>query len=292
MCRKNYFCSSSKTQTMKHQDLKWTASDGIEIYGQCWLNDAKPKAVICIVHGMGEHSTRYAHVAEYLVDAGYSVIAYDHRGHGKSGGKRGHTPSYDLLLDGVSDLLNQAEKIVLGSKKIIYGHSMGGNVVLNYALRRKPSIAGVIASSPWLKLAFDPPKFEVALGRFVNNIFPGFTQSTKLDATAISSDKKEVEKYMNDPLVHDKISARFFVETYSAAAYALEHASEMKLPLLIFHGTEDRLTSPEGSQQFAEKVKENCTFRLWEGFYHETHNEPEKEEVLKYIVTWLNQIVG
>ena len=273
---------------MKHQDLKWTASDGVEIYGQCWLNDSKPKAVICIVHGMGEHSGRYAHVAEYLVDAGYSVIAYDHRGHGKSGGKRGHTPSYDLLLDGVSDLLKQAEKIAPGSKKFIYGHSMGGNVVLNYALRRKPEIAGVIASSPWLKLAFEPPKFEVTLGTFVNNIFPGFTQSTKLDATAISRDKKEVEKYVNDPLVHDKISARFFVETYAAGNWALEHAAEMKWPLLIFHGTEDRLTSPEGSRQFADKVKENCTFKLWNGLYHETHNEPEKEDVLTYIATWLD----
>ncbi|MCG3167878.1 MAG: Monoacylglycerol lipase [Bacteroidia bacterium] len=277
---------------MKHQELKWAASDGVDIYGQCWLTDNKPKAVVCLVHGMGEHSGRYAHVANYFVDAGYAVISYDHRGHGKSGGKRGHTPSYDLLLDGVSDLLKQAEKIAPGSKKFIYGHSMGGNVVLNYALRRKPEIAGVIASSPWLKLAFDPPKFEVALGRFVNNIFPGFTQSTKLDATTISRDKKEVEKYVNDPLVHDKISARFFVETYSAAAYALEHASEFKLPLLIFHGTEDRLTSPEGSQQFADKVKGNCTFRLWDGYYHETHNEPEKEEVLKYITTWLDSQAG
>lgn len=274
---------------MKHQDLKWTATDGIEIYGQCWLSDTKPKAVVAIIHGMGEHSGRYAHVAAYLVDNGYSVIAYDHRGHGKSGGKRGHTPSYDLLLDGIDDVLKQADKIAPGAKKFIYGHSMGGNLVLNYALRRKPAIAGVIASSPWLKLAFEPPKFEVALGRFVNNIFPGFTQSTKLDVNAISRDKKVVDAYVNDPLVHDKISARFFVEMYGAAAWALEHASEMKLPLLLFHGTEDQLTSPEGSKEFAEKVKENCTFRLWDGFYHETHNEPEKEEVLKYIATWLNQ---
>ena len=110
--------------------------------------------------------------------------------------------------------------------------------------------------------------------------------------SAISRDKKVVEAYDNDPLVHDKISARFFVETYAAAEWALEHASEMKLPLLIFHGTEDRLTSPEGSNQFAEKVKENCTFKLWNGLYHETHNEPEKEEVLKYIVTWMNSTVA
>lgn len=289
---KNLLLFFSNLKHMKHKELNWKSSDGIEIYGQCWLNDSKPKAVICIVHGMGEHSGRYAHVAEYLVDSGYSVIAYDHRGHGKSGGKRGHTPSYDLLLDGVSDLLKHAEKIAPGTPKFIYGHSMGGNVVLNYALRRKPEIAGVIASSPWLKLAFEPPKFEVKLGKFVNNIFPAFSQSTKLDSTAISRDKNVVKAYDNDPMVHDKITARFFVETYAAGLWALEHAAEMKLPLLIFHGTEDKLTSPDGSQEFAEKLKENCTFRLWDGFYHETHNEPEKEEVLKYVVTWLDQCLG
>lgn len=274
---------------IQHRELKWKSKDGIEIYGQCWMGDEKPKALVCIVHGMGEHSGRYAHVAEYFVNAGYSVFAYDHRGHGKSGGKRGHTPSYELLLDGVSEALEQAEKIASGVPKFLYGHSMGGNVVLNYVLRRKPQLAGVIASSPWLKLAFEPPKFEVTLGRLVNNIFPGFTQSTKLDATAISRDKKVVDAYTNDPLVHDKISARFFVETYSAAVYALEHAAELKLPLLIFHGTDDRLTSPEGSKQFAEKVKENCTLKIWDGFFHETHNEPEKEEVLKYMVTWMDE---
>ncbi len=277
---------------MKHQELKWQSSDNIEIYGQCWLTDAKPKAVVCLVHGMGEHSGRYAHVAKYLVDSGYSVVAYDQRGHGKSGGNRGHTPSYDLLLDGVSDLLKQAEKLVPGVPKFIYGHSMGGNVVLNYALRRKPDVAGIVASSPYLKLAFDPPAIKVAAGRLVNNIFPGFTQSTELDATAISRDKKVVDAYLSDPLVHDKISARFFVEVHAAGLWAIEHASEMKLPLLLFHGTEDKLTSAEGSKEFAEKVKTDCTFRLWDGLYHETHNEPEKEEVLKYIVTWLDHKVA
>ena len=273
---------------MKHQELKWQSSDGIDIYGQCWLTEQKPKAVICLVHGMGEHSGRYEHVAKYLVDAGYSVVAYDQRGHGKSGGSRGHTPSYDLLLDGVFDLLKQAEKIVPESKKFIYGHSMGGNVVLNYALRRKPDVAGIIASSPYLKLAFEPPAIKVALGKFVNNIFPGFTQGTELDASAISRDKKVVDAYLSDPLVHDKISARFFVEVHGAGEWAIEHAAEMMLPLLLFHGTEDKLTSPEGSKEFAEKVKAGCTFKLWDGLYHETHNEPEKEEVLKYLVTWLD----
>ena len=273
---------------MKHQDLKWHTSDGIEIYGQCWLCEEKPKAVVCIVHGMGEHSGRYAHVAEFLVKSGYSVLAYDQRGHGKSGGKRGHTPSYDLLLDGVEDVLKQAEKIHPGKQKFIYGHSMGGNVVLNFALRRKPGISGVIASSPWLKLAFEPPKLELALARFANNIFPAFTQHTKLDTSALSRDKQVVKDYENDPLVHDLISARFFLQTHEAASWALLHVGEWRLPLLLFHGTADRIISPEGSNEFADKVKGNLTFRLWDGFYHECHNEPEKKDVMGYICSWLD----
>lgn len=274
---------------MKHQELNWKSSDSINMYGQCWLPNENAKAVVCIVHGMGEHSGRYSHVAEYLVSEGYAVFADDHRGHGKSGGKKGHTPSFDLLLDGVTNLLKQAEKLVSGVPVFIYGHSLGGNIVLNYALRRKPEVAGIIASAPWLKLAFDPPKLEVNLAKIMTNIYPAFTQSSKLDTSAISRDKKVVQAYIDDPLVHDKISAGLFLQCYEAGLWALEHASEFKLPLLLFHGTEDKLTSPQASEDFASHVKEKVTFRLWDGFYHEAHNEPEKEEVLKYIATWLNE---
>jgi len=277
---------------MKHQEFTWNASDGIKIYGQCWTPDTNPqsiKAVICLVHGMGELSARYSHVAAYYTQYGYAVITYDQRGHGKSGGSRGHSPSFDLLLDGVAELFIETDKLFPGLPKFLYGHSMGGNVVLNYSLRRNPKVAGVIATSPWLKLAFEPPAIKVWLGKMMNNIFPGFTQSSEIDASAISRDKTVVDAYINNALVHDKISAAMFVGIHDNGLWALEHASEMKLPLLLCHGTKDRLTSAEASKEFAGKVEGDVTLKLWQGLYHETHNEPEKQEVFAFMKDWMDK---
>lgn len=273
---------------MKHQELKWKSSDGIKLYGQYW-SDENVKAVVCIVHGMGEHSGRYAHVAKFLNENNYAVIAHDQRGHGKSGGNRGHTPSYDLLLDGISDLLKQADSLFPNSPKFLYGHSMGGNFVLNYAMRRKPEIAGVILSSPWFKLAFEPTAAKVTLAKMVNRIFPSFTQSSNLDATALSRDIAVVNAYKNDKLVHDKVSSNLFLIIHNSGIWALEHVQEFPLPLLIYHGTGDRLTSAKASEEFAKKIRGNVTFKLWEGFYHETHNEPEKQEVLNFVKEWMDK---
>jgi alpha-beta hydrolase superfamily lysophospholipase len=230
-------------------------------------------------------------VAEALNDAGFSVVAFDHRGHGRSGGKRGHTPSYDQLLSDVDMLLAHARTVAQGGKVFLYGHSMGGNVVLNHALRRKSDVAGVIASSPWLRLAFEPPKFEVTLAGIFRNLLPGFVQGTKLDASAISRDKAVVDAYIKDPLVHDRISVSFFLGTYEAGLWALAHAAEQKKPLYIFHGTADRLTSHDASRQFANLAKGDVKWQSWDGLFHECHNEPEKALVIAAIADWIGQRV-
>ena len=139
---------------MRHIDTNWTSADGLPLVGRCWEPAGEPRAVVCLVHGLGEHSGRYAHVAAALNDAGYAVLACDKRGHGRSGGKRGHTPSYEALMTDIDLLLAQAEQRFPGKPRFLYGHSLGGNEVLNYALRRKPDLAGVVATSPGLRTAF------------------------------------------------------------------------------------------------------------------------------------------
>jgi len=272
---------------MRHEKLTWKTSDDIEIYGQYWLPDEEPKAAICIVHGMGEHSGRYGYLVEYLISKGFAAISYDQRGHGKSGGKRGHTPSYDLLLDGVDDLLGKANEHFGEIPKFIFGHSMGGNVILNYALRRKPKVNGVIAASPWLKLAFEPPKIKVSLGKLVNSFWPSFTQATELEHEHISREAGEVERYMNDELIHDKISSNMFISLYEAGLWALEHVDGISLPLLIYHGTGDQLTSYDATEEFASKIEKDVAFKHWDGYYHECHNDKGREDVFKYINAWL-----
>jgi alpha-beta hydrolase superfamily lysophospholipase len=138
-----------------------------------------------------------------------------------------------------------------------------------------------------LRLAFEPPAFQVALGRMAMKVAPGFVQHTKLDATAISRLPDEVSKYRHDPLVHDLISATMFTGTFDAGIWALSHAADWKLPLLAFHGTADRLTSFEATKSFCSQVKGDVTFVPWEGLAHETHNEPERAEVLKTVRDWI-----
>lgn len=274
---------------MIHKEFRWKTKDNIELYGQYWSPDDKPKAVLCLIHGMGEHSSRYVHLAAYLVSEQYATLTFDQRGHGKSGGKRGHTTSYNALLDGIDELLRKAKEEFLNLPLFLFGHSMGGNLVLNYGLRRKPSVRGIIASSPWLKLAFQPPALQVKIAKLVNSFWPSFTQSTRLDKSAVSRDKTVVEAYSCDPLVHDYISSNMFLSIHEAGLWALENASSFPVPLLLYHGSGDKITSHKASQEFVSKIKNGYTFRIWDGFYHESHNEPEKSEVFSFLTSWLNK---
>ncbi len=274
---------------MKHTTFSLSTHDNLKLFGQTWLTDAPAQAVLCLVHGMGEHSTRYTHVAEYLAKNGIAVVAFDHRGHGKSEGKRGHSPEYEALMKDIDLLLKQATVLVPNVPVFLFGHSMGGNVVLNYSLRRTPALKGVIVSSPWLRLAFEPSKVDLFLANMMIKIYPAFTQSTKLDATSISRDANEVRKYKEDPLVHDFISPAMFIGTKNAGEWALANADKWKLPLLIYHGTADRLISYDGSKEFAQKVKGDITWKSLQGFFHEPHNEPEKEVILEMLLGWIKE---
>ena len=273
---------------MMHSTFTWNSRDGIEIFGQTWKPEGLAVAAVCLVHGMGEHSSRYAHVAEFLCRNQIGVLAFDHRGHGNSKGKRGHSPSYDSLLNDVGKAIEETQVAFPGLPVFLFGHSMGGNVALNYALRRSPEVKGVIASSPWLRLAFQPSKMDLFLAKMMIKIFPSFSQSTKLDTKAISRDPEEVKKYENDPLVHDKISAAMFFGVYQAGQFALDNAESFKYPLLIYHGTDDKLTHYDASKEFGFTVTGDVTWKSFQGFYHESHNEPEKAQVLEMLKNWIN----
>ncbi len=272
---------------MRHVDLELRSPDGLRFYGQCWAPEAEPRAAVCLVHGLGEHTGRYAHVAQALAAEGFGLIGFDLRGHGKTPGTRGHAPSYDALMDDITQLLDEAAKRYPGRPQFLYGHSLGGNLVLNYGLRRKPQVKGVVATSPALRLPKAPPALQLALGKVMYGLVPSFTMANGLDRTGLSRDPEVVRRYNADPLVHDRISARLALDMLAAGEWAIEHAGEWTLPLLLVHGTADRITWHEGTRAFADQVKGDCTLKLWEGFYHETHNEPEKAQVLGLMIDWL-----
>jgi len=277
---------------MKHSEFKFKTFDGLSLFAQSWQPKNQTKAVVCLVHGMGEHSGRYSHVADQITQAGYSLIAFDLRGHGQSEGPRGHTPSYEALLQDISSLLEVANKKFPQLPSFLYGHSLGGNLVLNYVLRRQSHLKGVIATDPWFRLAFEPPRFKIILAQITNYIWPSFSQKNGLDTKVLSRDPEVVRTYENDQLVHDHISARMFIGVYQAGQWALEHASEFSLPILLMHGGDDKIISIKASHEFANKKTKDCTLKIWDGLYHEIHNEPEKEEVFKFFIDWLDKKVS
>ncbi len=277
---------------MKNTLLKWKSNDGLEIFGQQWTSDDIPaKGVICLVHGFGEHSSRYDHVAKFFTDNKYAVIAYDHRGHGRSQGKKGHFPNYEEFMNDVDNLLKQADKQFPGLPKILYAHSMGGNVVANFAIHRKPAVVGVILSSPFFRPAFNPPALKIAVGKLMRNWIPSFSLPSGIDATGISRDKEVVAKYQKDPMVFDLISSKMGIELIEYGQAAIDHADQLTLPTLLFHGTEDKLTSFDASKEFMKKAGKNVQFIEYKGLYHECHNEPEKQEVLQNALNWCNNLI-
>ena len=275
---------------MQHSEFALEALDGLPLYFRDWGPEGQAKAVVCLVHGLGDHGGRFAHVARQLNRAGYSVLGRDLRGHGKSGGKRGHTPSFEALMDDIDQLLGEAGARYAGQPRFLYGHSLGGGLALNHALRRRPQIEGAIATSPWLRLAYTPSAAKVKVARVMSRLSPGFTQSNGLNTKDLSRDPKVVRAYESDPLVHERISAGLAMAMLDAGEWAMASPAEFPpIPLLLVHGTGDRITSPQATQEFASKVPGECTLKLWEGLFHETHNEPEKQEVLGYMIRWMDE---
>lgn len=269
-------------------EFSWQTADGIKIYGIDWPCE-EPCAVVGLIHGLGEHVHRYEHVVNYFHQHNIAAIGYDRRGHGRSGGKKGHTSSYQAFLDEIGQLAVEAEERYPDTPVFLYGHSMGGNLLLSYIIRRHPNIKGAIVSAPHIRLAFQPSAVMLAMGRMMKGIFPGFTQPNGLDVEQISRDKEEVEKYKNDPYVHNKLTAITGMSMLESAAVLDKYKGAFPIPLLLMHGAADGITDPQGSEDFARRITGDVTFKKWEGLYHEMHNEPEKEEVIALIVNWVNE---
>lgn len=274
---------------MLHQERRFNAQDGTEIFHQAWrLPDEAPKAAMQIVHGLGEHSGRYQNYVDYFVPKGYALYAADTRGHGRSSGPRGHTPSYDALLDDIATFLASARAEQIEHKIVLLGHSLGGNLALNYALRHPDGLLAVIATGPWLQLPKAPPAPLVALARVIARMTPSLALANGLDVGAISRDPAVVEAYRHDPLVHDRISARMYLHCAAAATWALKHAGDLALPALLLHGGDDRLTSPAGTRLFWHTAGQpQVEYREYAGMYHEVHNDVGKEAVFNDIEDWL-----
>ncbi|HPT21694.1 MAG TPA: lysophospholipase [Bacteroidales bacterium] len=267
-------------------DFNIKLSNGQVLTGIIQSPGENVKAVIILVHGLGEHIQRYTLWADLFKKEGIGFAGVDLPGHGRSEGRRGNIKNYALLNEMISILVTTCKRTFPGTPLYVYGHSLGGGIVLNYLLKNKPRINGAIVTSPWLRLSYKPSRVKLMMASVMKNILPWLVQPSGLNVNHISHDGAIVEKYQTDPLNHGKISVSLYYGANDAAKYVLSHASELKVRTLILHGSDDQITSPEGSREFAGKTR-MAELKIIEGGYHELHNEPFKEIVFRYIMEWI-----
>ncbi|UCD78583.1 MAG: lysophospholipase, partial [Desulfobacterales bacterium] len=251
------------------------------------------RARLVIAHGLGEHSGRYGNVVECLLPKGISVWIPDHRGHGQSEGKRGHVLNFVQYLTDLRSMIELAREGRSGQTRcFLLGHSMGGLIALHFAQRYPELIDGVLTSSPALGMVIEVPVGKKILGSIMSYIWPDLTMGNELDATKISHDQNVVSAYKNDPLVHDRVSTRFFTELLAAMETVNQQVTSIRTPILMQVAGDDQLVNSRSAGQFFEKlVVPDKTLHVYDGLYHEIYNEQaaRREQVLKDLEDWLEQ---
>lgn len=274
---------------MKNIEWNWVTRDGVKIYSCGWLPEGEIKAVVLLIHGIGEHVKRYRIIAPAFCERGYAMIGFDQRGHGESGGPRGHVPNLKTVFDDMDLFITQVEQRYPDQRKFIYGHSLGGTYTLAYVPERKPSITGAVVTGITIKNAIEEQKAKLMIARILGKVWPTFTLASGLDPSMLSRDQKVVQDYVEDPLVHDKMSTGCGLAALDAAALAMQTAPIFPVPVLVMHGSEDKLSYPSGSQEWAARApQDKCTLKIWDGLLHEIHIEPGGH-VVDFALDWLDK---
>jgi acylglycerol lipase len=274
---------------MHYKEHYLESKDLTKLFFRLWKPSVNPKAIICILHGLGEHSGRYEKLAEYYTSLDFAVCAIDYRGHGKASGKRGHA-SYKNLYTDVETLLTEAENQVPNTPQIIYGHSFGGNIALNYLIEKQPKVAGIIITSPWMRLTFQLGFWTLLFIKVFKFLLPGLTVNNNLDPDDLSRDKHIVRQYISDPLVHSKISLLLLGSAMEYGKHLIGKGYRINVPLLLMHGTSDKITFCKSSELFVRNTGKYTTYKFWNNGFHELHNDLIKNEVFEFTANWIKSL--
>ncbi|MBQ2747067.1 MAG: lysophospholipase [Firmicutes bacterium] len=265
----------------------------VSIAGYRW-DVENAKQVVCLIHGIGEHIGRYDRMAQMMNAEDIAVFGMDHRGHGLSEGTRGHAAPRAEVMQDIDTLLTIIETEYPNVPIVVYGHSMGGNVTLDYRIRGRLAEvpAAYIVTGPWIKLYKPFPAPVVKLAKILSKIKPEFKVTSAIDESKLGHESLVVGKYASDPLVHDKITALCASDCMAVgdSLYDGMHGQGKK-PLLLMHGTEDMICSVEATRKYAASA-ENCEYIEWPGYYHEIHNggaEATGEEVIKTAIAYIKR---
>lgn len=275
---------------MKHKEGRFKGYKGLKLYYQCWLPDKRPKAVLLVAHGLAEHSGRYKNLVNYFVPKGYAVYALDHRGHGRSEGTRSYIDRFSDYLADLKTFFDKVRKEQGDAKIFLVGHSMGGTIATAYAIEHQKELAGLILSGALLTALGGVSPVLLAMAGVIAVLLPKMGVVV-LDASTISRDQAVIDAYVNDPLVfRGKVPARTGAELTKVCKKLPERMPEIKLPMLIMHGSADQLVPQEGSKLLYELAgSKDKTLKFYEGFYHEIFNEPEHKQVFVDMETWLTK---
>ena len=264
------------------------SADGTKLAYRAWPR-AGADATFAVVHGLGEHSGRYARFAVAMASHGLSTYALDLRGHGESDGQRGHVDSWSQWTDDVSAFVSHVEQLV-GAEIVPLGHSFGGAALLSTVLAGKLSSSKRFAlSSPALKLRLQAPAWKTAVAPLASKIVPRLAMDNEIDPGAVSRIPEVVAAYRDDPLVHSRISSRMYTEWQNATVDILVRAAQIKIPFLILTGTADPLIDPEGSRQLHELTSSLSQLHMLEGRYHEPFNDLGSDEVFQLVADWVHR---
>ena len=265
--------------------------DGLKLYYRRW-DTPQPRAACLLVHGLAEHSGRYMTLAETLANRRFSVWALDHRGHGRSEGRRGDCRSLqDFVLD-LRQLVLQAHAANPSLPLILIGHSLGGLIALTFATAYPDQIRAVAVSSPALRLTHETPLLKVALVTSVARIAPTALFQNGVNPRLLCQDPQVVEAYVKDPLVHHVITARCALALRHAMQQSMQLAAQLKIPCLLMQAGTDEVCDPEAAAEFSRRAADSLvTFRRYEGLYHELFNEPQRDRVIGNLCEWMENLL-
>jgi len=267
---------------MVNQHFENIISNKKNIFLRSWPSNNDPIYNIIIIHGLGEHSGRYKEFASFFIKKNIGVFSFDLIGHGKSDGLKGHISNIKDFTDSIEEVLIQVRKRFINTPIIIFGHSLGGCLALNYLIERKSKeISLAIISSAWIETEIQIPKYLLIIQRVIHTLFPKVRLSNRLDTKDLSKDIKIIDKYKNDPLVHDRISLNLLSEINKTIEKIKNKDYNIEIPVLIIHGKKDKIISYKGSELINKKIKDS-KLKLYDNVYHEPHNDNEKKEILEY----------
>jgi alpha-beta hydrolase superfamily lysophospholipase len=275
--------------TVEHTSAQFAAADGLLLTRQAWRPEGEPAAVLAVVHGYGEHGGRYRGLAEDMAARGYAVHVYDLRGHGRSAGRRGHLGRFSDYLDDTAVYLEAVREEQPGRPLLLLGHSLGGLIAAAYAEDRPTEgLAGLILSSPFLRLGIPVPPLKIGTVRLLSLAAPFMKIGNTLDSAALSHDRDVVRAYGVDPLNHHVATARWAAEVLAAQGAVLSAAGGIRLPFLLLYGDADAVADPQAARElFAAAGAADKTSRCYEGYYHEIFNETGCAAVFADLVAWL-----